>query len=83
MFIDQGENDINFKQIENRVDGFALDGQYIRFSSIAKLIIILEFYEQYPSERTQNIPRYKELPLMGFDGIIKLARGDALKGMIY
>lgn len=80
-FLNQGECAFVYSQIEKNLDGFLLGDEYIRFSSIAKLLSVAEFHEQYPKERPQR--DYIELPsLGGVDGIIKTADDFALKEMI-
>lgn len=61
---------------------FVIDGSMIMGSNIAEVMTIQKYYETYPDKRPQITDRFKGLPDLGFGGVIKLAKGDALKGMI-
>lgn len=61
---------------------FTIEGSTIMGSNIAEVMTISKYYETYPDKRPQRVDRFKELPGLGISGTIKLAKGDALKGMI-
>jgi len=60
--------------------GFDLNGQYVTFSSIAKILDQQEYYEQYPDRKP--VPQYNEFEKYdGFD-YKKINRKRALQGFI-
>jgi len=56
-FISKFEHDkIIDESTDPEIGGIELRGSYIRFHSIAKILAIDEFYEQYPDEKIKSIP---------------------------
>ncbi len=59
-----------------------LDGNLVKYKNISDIISLDKYIESFPDKRPQYFDRYKNIESYGFDGTIKHAKGDALKGMI-
>jgi len=63
-------------------DEIELDGCQVKVKNIADVLTLSKYYEVYPDKRPQYVDKYKQLPGMGYKGIIKRAPGYAVQEMI-
>lgn len=78
--IDNAKNEeLQDKHIDDVIE---IDGSLVKIRNIAEVMTISKYYETYPGKRNDYVERYKELPGMGMEGIIRASRESAIKGII-
>lgn len=67
---------------KTRDDFIELEGSPVPVKSIDIPLTIEKYYETFPNRRPPIIDQYKNVPGMGFGGLIQTSREKALKGII-
>jgi len=63
-------------------ESIELEGSIIPVRSISEIMSIGKYYETFPNRKPIPMDRYRELPALGFDGVISISRAGAVKGII-
>jgi len=69
--------------LDKRADEIIMiDGSPVKVNNICDILTISKYYEAYPDKRPPVTNRFKEVPGMGFGGLLNTSRETALKGII-